>query len=93
MLKSLGAFSLCRVSTGETFNEFCMFFDTFSSLSTCLWYDTFFVFVCKIKEYKTCGSYLGSHVGSMCQYQLITLAKDCKYFFEDMKEIRGVLKP
>lgn len=46
----------------------------------------------EIKEYKTCGGYRDSHVGSMCQYQLIKLTKDCKYIFEDMWEIRGVVK-
>ena len=38
------------------------------------------------------GGYRDSHVGSMCQYQLIKLTKDCKYIFEDMWEIRGVVK-
>ena len=51
-----------------------------------------FVFMCEIKQYKICSSYLGNYVGSMYQYQLTKLTKDRKHVFEKMGEIRGVLK-
>ena len=38
-------------------------FYTFPSLNICFWYDI--LFMCELKKYKTCGSYLRSHVGSV----------------------------